>query len=66
MFKVNLKKSWIQETKNLLTDAAGGVGGQSCMTSCSILIMNMLSNRHIYQLRTFVKMFDKKEIKLDS
>ena len=29
------------------------------MTSCSVLIMNILSNRHKYDLRTFVKMLKK-------
>ena len=38
----------------------------SCLTSCSVLIMNIMSNRHIYQLRTFVQMFEKKKIKLHS
>ena len=35
------------------------------MTSCTVLIMNILSKRHIYHLRTFLKMFKKKNIELD-
>ena len=38
----------------------------SCITSCSVLSMNISSNRHIYQLRTFAKMLKKKNIKLES
>ena len=57
-------REWTNRSK-MEEDGAGRKQGtliqHSCMTSCSVSIMLILSNRHIYHLRTFVKIFKKKK-----